>query len=111
MLLVDDPHTVVIQGQFEHGDSVIVESVNRYRSADEVRKALLTEGDVLFSLNDTVLVLSYFRLHGNDKLAALTIDADIKLIDLNLPDVFDRGPQMVLKGMCRYSEKRSIKRL
>jgi len=47
--------------------------------------------NILINLNETNLIVPTFSLNRNNIMAAVFIESDIKFIDLNLPDTFDRS--------------------
>ena len=84
-------------GGFEHGDPVVCHELGGDRTTAQCGEFLSTAGDILFGLLPSVLVLSTLCLNGNDILTATSINPDVQLIDLNLPDSLHRSSQMVLQ--------------
>jgi len=69
----------------------------RYRTAYKVWESLCAKSNILLRLHNPVPVTTDFSLHRHNKLAAATIYANIKLINLDLSDTFDIGSVMFQK--------------
>ena len=59
-------------------------------SAYQVRESLFAKRDVLLRLHHPVPITTDLSLHRHNKLAAATINPNIKLVNFYLSDTFDR---------------------
>ena len=85
--------------EFKEGDAFFGHELRRYGAANQVWKLLSATQDILLRLNYPMLVATSFCLNWNYELPSMTVEADIYLVDLDLPDVLDGGSQVVLEGV------------
>ena len=57
---------------------------------------MLTKRYILLRLHHAMLVCATFGLHRNDKLAAMSVDADVDLVNFNLTNTFYCRSKVVL---------------
>ena len=105
MALLHDPHLVVLQGQFEQRDNVVLHELGGDGPAAHAGEALFGEPDVLCGLNDADAVPPALRLDGNDMVAAVPVEPDIEFVDLDLPHALDGRAKMVLQAVGGQPEK------
>src|SRR5690606_12695171 len=103
--LVHDLHLLILEAELEDRYDVVLHELRGDRAADEGRVLLLAAQDVLLGLHDADLVRPAFRLYGDDVLAAAPIDADIDLVDFDLPHVAHGRAQVVLERVGRDPEE------
>ena len=92
---------VVLQGQLEESYDLVLHKLGGNRAAAHPGKLVLDKADVLGNLDDTDLVLTPFRLHGDDVVAAALIEAYVELVDLDLTYALHGSSQMVLQTVSR----------
>lgn len=97
MTLLDYLDASILDRQFKQGDFVVAHELGGDSTADQGGKLGGTTSNVLLRLHDSMLVVSTFRLDGNDELSSVSIDTDVNLIDLDLPDFLHRGSEVVLE--------------
>ncbi len=95
-----------LQRQLEQRDDIVVQELGGDGPATHAGELLLGEADILGRLHDPDLVLFALRLDGDHVMAAELVDADVEFVDLDLSQVLDRRPQMVLQAVGRKAEKR-----
>jgi len=80
----DELHVFAIERQLEHRDHVASHELRCSGAAGEALEFLPAAGDVLRGLYDAQAIISALPLHGQRKLLAVLVDADVHLIDFNL---------------------------
>jgi len=105
MFFIDHSHLTVLNGQLENRDYFVRHKLSGDRSADEIGKFLGTARDVLLGLNCAKLIAASFGLDGYDKLSSLAINADINLVDFNLPNAFDGCAKVILHRVAGDAEE------
>src|SRR5258705_11843219 len=105
MLLLDDDDLVVCDRQFEHGDFVVFHELCRNRPGSQTGKALMAPSEILLRLHDGDLVRSALGLDRYCVMAAVAVDPEIELVDLDLADALHGRTEMILKAVRRQAEE------
>src|SRR5690606_2615051 len=96
---------VAFKGELEQSYYPIGHELRCDRAAAHSGKLLLGETYILCGLNDPDLSLSAFRLNRNDIVTSVLVETDIEFVDLNLPNSFHRGSQVILEAIRGQSEE------
>ncbi|MDA0367953.1 MAG: hypothetical protein O2995_06115 [Proteobacteria bacterium] len=86
MAFLDNFYLIVLESQFEKGNYVVCHELYGDSTAPHARKFLLDESNILGRLNYSDLIFTALSLDRNNVMAAVLIEPNIKLIDLDLPD-------------------------
>ena len=89
MPLLCDFNVVPFHGKLEKSDYVVRHKLSRDRPTRERGKLLTTAGDILRCLNRCEFICAALSLNGHDELLAISIDADIDFVNLNLAHVLE----------------------
>jgi len=81
-------HLPVVERQLEKGNDSLVHKLRSDRAAAHVWELLGAESNILACLHSADLVFSVFGLNGNDIVAAILVEPDIEIIDLDLTTPF-----------------------
>ncbi len=98
MSFLNDLNVAVFDHEFEKSNDLVVHELHRDRSTTHVREFLCAESNILPSLHDANLIFAALRLNGNSVVAAVFIETNVHLVNLNLPDAFDRRAKVVFGG-------------
>ena len=96
---------VVSDHELEQHDGVGREKLRGDRAATHVREFLPREFHVLIDLDEADLVRASLGLDGDDVMAPMTIQTYIQFVDLDLSEVVDGRPKMVLETVGRDAEE------
>lgn len=105
MAFLNNLNIVLLKDQFEQCNGSRVEKLSGNRPASHSGKSLFDEANILCRLYNSDLVFSTFGLNWNHEVAPSPIDADIKLIDFNLPNAVNGRPEVILQTVGRKTKK------
>jgi hypothetical protein len=86
MTFLDNLDGIVANGEFEHCDALIGHELRGNCAASHLWIPLGAPSNILLCLNDTNLIASTLCLHGDDVMAAMAINPEIKFVDFDLAD-------------------------
>lgn len=66
-------------------------------AANQVEKLGCTQRKILLDLDDVQPVAAAFSLYGENIVSATTVQTNLQFIGFHLPDVWDRGSQVILQ--------------
>jgi len=89
----------------EERDLLAADELRGDGAADAVGELRRAHGDVLLDLHDAVAVVATLRLHRENVVRALAVDADVDLVGLDLADVADLGAQVALQRVARDAQE------
>ena len=90
MALFDNIHFVILKRELEECDDAAFHKLGRHRATFHPWKFLLDKFYVLRDLYNPYLIFTALGLDRNDVVTPTLVEPDIKLVDLDLADAFDR---------------------
>ena len=91
--------TVITQTKLEHRDPRVVHELRGDGAAGEIGKLFSAACDVLFRLHGRKLIIPALRLHWDDVLATVAVDAYVNLVDLDLTETLHGSAEMILPSL------------
>ena len=105
MSLLNNSHFVILQGQLEKGNRLILHKLGTNRAAAHSGIFLSDKRDVLACLHDADLILASLGLDRDCKMATIPVDPKVQFVDLDLSNTLHGRPQVILQTVGRQSKE------
>ena len=92
-----DLDSVVLHRHLEHCDQVAFGELGEDGTANQVGKSVAAPKEILLRLFHGQLVAASFSLNGQYELPPDAVDRDVYLVYLDLADILDGSPEVVLE--------------